>query len=123
MTEPISFWAEVGRSVLASGVVTAVGMGALGGATSALAVGGATRRALLRQIVLGAMLSGGTGSLAMAVIAKTLSLPAELIPAAGAGSSASYFIGVFGPAVIEVLLTRIRAGRLPGEGGGVGGNS
>jgi hypothetical protein len=51
------------------------------------------------------------------VIAHWLDLPAEVIPVFGAGGAASYFVGVFGPAIIEVVLSRIGSGRLPGEGG------
>lgn len=87
----------------------------MGGATSALAIGGSSRRAVIRHITLGAMVAGGSGSLAMAIFAKFAGFDPSLIPLAGAGSSASFFVGVFGPAVIEVVLSRIRAGRLPGE--------
>lgn len=113
--EEPSFWVDVMRSVAASSAVSAAGWGAMGGATSALAVGGYSRRAVIRHVTLGALVAGGSGSLAMAVFAKFSGLDASLIPLAGAGSSASFFVGVFGPAVIEVILSRIRAGRLPGE--------
>lgn len=113
--EEPSFWAEVVRSVVASSAVTGAGWGALGGATSALAVGGGGKKAAVRQVLMGALVAGGTGTLGMAIFAKSFGLDAALIPLVGAGSSASYFAGVFGPAVIEVLLSRIHAGRLPGE--------
>ena len=116
LQEEPTFWAEVIRSVVASGAVVAAGWGALGGATSALAVGGGSKRTAIRQITMGALVAGGTGTLAMAIFARTFGIDASLIPLAGAGSSASYFAGVFGPAVIEVILSRIHAGRLPGEG-------
>lgn len=115
MHEEPTFWAQVLQSAIASGVVTAAGWGALGGATSALAVGPASKKAAIRQITMGALVSGGTGTLAMALFAKSFGIDASLIPLVGAGSSASYFAGVFGPAVIEVILSRIHAGRLPGE--------
>lgn len=115
MHDEPTFWAEVFRSAIASSVVTAAGWGALGGATSALAVGPASKRAAIRQITMGAFVAGGTGTLAMAIFAKSFGIDAALIPLVGAGSSASYFAGVFGPAVIEVILSRIHAGRLPGE--------
>ena len=115
LSEIPSFWSEVVTSIVASSAVTAAGWGALGGATSALAVGGTTKRAAVRHVILGALVAGGTGTMAMALTAKALGLDASLIPLAGAGSSASFFVGTFGPAVIEVLLSRIRAGRLPGE--------
>lgn len=117
MADETSIWNEIGRSLAASSVIAAAGWGALGGATSALTVK-VTVSAAIRQIVLGALVAGGIGTLAMALVAKIFSLTPQLIPVAGAASSASYLVGVFGPAVIEVLLSRIRSGRLPGEGGG-----
>lgn len=118
MDQP-TFWQEVWRGVLASGVMAAAGWGAAGGFTSALAVKVRPRSAL-RQIAMGALVAGGTGTLATALVSKVFGLDPELIPAVGAGASASYFVGVFGPAIIEVLLRRIGGGRLPGEGGNDG---
>lgn len=116
MTDEPTIWGEIWRTAAASTVLAAAGWGALGGVTSALTVR-VPMRAAIRQIILGALVSGGIGTFAMALVAKMFSLGPELIPVAGAASSASYLVGVFGPAVIEVLLSRIRAGRLPGEGG------
>ncbi|WP_395543284.1 hypothetical protein [Neotabrizicola sp. sgz301269] len=110
-----TFWQDVWRGVIASGVVTAAGWGAAGGVTSALAVK-VRPRAALRQIAMGALVAGGTGTLATAIVAKFTGISPELIPAVGAGASASYFVGVFGPAIIEVVLRRIGQGRLPGDG-------
>lgn len=114
MDQP-AFWQEVWRGVIASGIVSAAGWGAAGGVTSALAVK-VRPRAALRQIAMGALVAGGTGTMATAIVAKLAGLSPELIPAVGAGASASYFVGVFGPAIIEVVLRRIGGGRLPGEG-------
>lgn len=114
MSEPTS-WQEVWRGVLASGVMTAAGWGAAGGVTSALAVKVHPRSAL-RQVAMGALVAGSTGTLATALIVKLFGLDPGLIPAVGAGAPASYFVGVFGPAIIEVVLRRIGGGRLPGEG-------
>lgn len=115
MSDDLTFWAEVWRGVLASGAVTAIGWGAVGGMTSAMAVK-VRPRAAVRQIIMGALVAGGTGSLATALVAKAAGLSGDLVPAVGAGASASYFVGVFGPAIIEVILRRISGGRLPGEG-------
>lgn len=114
MNDTSSFWVEILRSAVASSAIVAAGWGALGGVTSALTVR-VTPSAMLRQIALGALVAGGTGTLAMAIIAKLAGLDPELIPMVGAASSASYFAGVFGPAIIEVILSRIHAGRLPGD--------
>ena len=110
---------EIWRGVLATGIISTAGWGAAGGVTSALAVRVRSRDAL-RQIALGALVAGGSGTLAMALLVRFAGLPAEAIPITGAGSSASYFVGVFGPAIIEVILRRIRGGRLPGERSGDG---
>jgi hypothetical protein len=42
------------------------------------------------------------------------------VPAGGAAGSAAYLVGVFGPAVIEVTLARIRGARIRGTGSGDG---
>jgi hypothetical protein len=55
------------------------------------------------------------GSLSMALVVRWLALPPEAIPAGGAAGSAAYLVGVFGPAVIEIALARLRA-----KGGGHG---
>lgn len=117
MSDELTFGQEILRGLLASGVVTAGGWGAAGGMTSALAVK-VSPRAALRQIAMGALVAGGTGTFATALVSHWLGLSPELIPAVGAGASGSYFVGVFGPAIIEVMLRRIGWGRLPGEDGG-----
>ena len=115
------FWREVLDGLMASSVASAAVGGAVGGVTSALAIK-VPARAALRQIAMGALVAGGTGSLGTALLAVWFPVNPVLVPAAGAGASASYFVGVFGPAIIEVMLRRIKGGRLPGDGaGGTGG--
>lgn len=113
MADEPTIWGEIWRSVAASATVAAAAWGAAGGATSALVIKVSTRDAL-RQVILGALTAGGMGTVGGGLIAAWLDLPAHAIPAIGAGGSIAYLVGVFGPAIIEVLLTRIRAGRLPG---------
>lgn len=119
MSDQLTIWQEIWRGVLASGVVTAAGWGAAGGVTSALAVK-VPARSVMRQVTLGALVAGGSGTMATALVAKMFGLSPELIPVVGASSSAFFFVGVFGPAIIEVILRRIIGGRLPGEGPGEG---
>lgn len=106
------------REVVASGVVILAVWGALGGATNALSTRMSLRDAL-RHVVLGALISAGTGSLSMTMLAAWLGLPMdqlhEAAAAGGAVGSAAYVVGVFGPAVIEVMLGRIRKGKLPSD--------
>lgn len=116
MTDHPTIWAEVWRSAAASVTLTAAAWGAAGGLTSALAITGQQRRDVIRQVVLGALVAGGLGTAAGAVLSTWLGLPVEAIPAVGVGGSTSYLTGVFGPALFEVVLSRIRAGRLPPEG-------
>ena len=111
-----TIWGEIWRSAAASATLAAAAWGAAGGATNALIIKVRTREAI-RQIALGALTSAGMGTGSGAVIVHWLDLPAEVIPVLGAGGAASYFVGVFGPAIIEVVLSRIGSGRLPGEGG------
>lgn len=111
-----SIVSEVMRSLAASAALSAAAWGAAGGLTSALLIAGQSRRAIMRQILVGALFSGGVGTAAGALISSWLKLPPEVIPAFGASGSASYLLGIFGPAVAEVLLSRIRKNQLPSEG-------
>jgi hypothetical protein len=104
MNDPGSFLAAVLRELSASTAVILAAWGALGGATNALTTRMRLRDAL-RHILL--------GGLSMAIITAWLGLPPEAIPAGGAAGSAAYLVGVFGPAVIELVLARLR----PAKGG------
>jgi len=102
------------KTVAASTLVGAAFFGAVGGITSALAIN-VKREELVRQIALGALAAGGMGSGGGAVVAAWLDIDWSLIPAGGATGTMSYLIGVFGPAIIEVILGRLKAGRMPNE--------
>lgn len=114
MNEPEGLVAAVLRELAASTAVILAAWGALGGATNALTTKMRLRDAL-RHILLGGLIAAGMGSLSMALVSRWLGLPAEAIPAGGAAGSAAYLVGVFGPAFIEVVLVRVRAGK--GGGG------
>ena len=110
MNEETGFLAAVLRDLAASTAIILALWGALGGATNALITRMRLRDAL-RHILLGGLIAAGMGSLSMALVASWLALPAEAIPAGGAAGSAAYLVGVFGPAFIEVVLARLRAGK------------
>lgn len=108
------------KALLGSALVITMLWGALGGLTNALVAptGTGYRKSIqhaIRQVMLGALVAAGAGSIGGAVIGKWLGLPAEIIAAGSVGGAMAYFTGIFGGAIIEVVLTRIRAGRLPGE--------
>ena len=107
MNDPNSFVTAVLREFAASTVVILAAWGALGGATNALTTKMRLRDAL-RHILLGALIAAGMGSLSMAVIMAWLGLRPEAIPAGGAAGSAAYLVGVFGPAIIDLMLARLR---------------
>lgn len=110
MNDTGSFVAAVLRELGASTAVILAAWGALGGATNALTTKMHLRDAL-RHILLGGLIAAGMGSLSMAVITSWLGLPPQAIPAGGAAGSAAYLVGVFGPAVIELVLARLRQAR------------
>jgi hypothetical protein len=107
MNEEPGFIAAVLRDLLASAAVILAAWGALGGATNALTTRMRLRDAI-RHILLGGMIAAGMGSLSMALVARRLDLPPETVAAGGAAGSAAYLVGVFGPAVIEIALARLR---------------
>lgn len=110
MNDETGFVAAVLRELAASTAVILAAWGALGGATNALTTKMRLRDAL-RHVLLGGLIAAGMGSLSMAVVALWLGLPSEAIPAGGAAGSAAYLVGVFGPAVIELVLARLRNAR------------
>jgi len=110
MNEEPGFVSGALRDLAASTAVILAAWGALGGATNALTTRMRLRDAL-RHILLGGLIAAGMGSLSMGLVARWLGLPAEAVPAGGAAGSAAYLVGVFGPAVIEVMLARIRGFR------------
>jgi hypothetical protein len=115
MNDDGSFIAGVLRDLAASTAAILAAWGALGGATNALSTRMRLRDAI-RHILLGGLIAG-MGSLSMSLITQWLKLPPEAVPAGGAAGSAAYLVGVFGPAVIEVTLARIRSIRSrPGDG-------
>lgn len=118
MNDEPNILVEVVRSIVANTIIVAAMWGGAGGLTSALLIddGSGRVRAALRQIVLGALAAAGGGTTLGALLAHWLDLPATAIPAFGTGGAMAYMTGIFGPAVMEVVLTRIRAGRLPADG-------
>ena len=108
MNDDPGFVATVWRELAASTAVILAAWGALGGATNALTTRMRLRDAI-RHILLGGIIAAGMGSLSMALVVRWLALPPEAIPAGGAAGSAAYLVGVFGPAVIEIALARLRA--------------
>ncbi|SLN50892.1 hypothetical protein PSA7680_02633 [Pseudoruegeria aquimaris] len=114
MNDNSGFVATVLRDLAASTAVILAAWGALGGATNALTTKMRLRDAL-RHILLGGLIAAGMGSLSMAVITSWLGLPPQAVPAGGAAGSAAYLVGVFGPAVIELVLARLRQAREGGD--------
>ncbi|MAM39770.1 MAG: hypothetical protein CL949_14995 [Erythrobacter sp.] len=110
MNDNSGFVATVLRDLAASTAVILAAWGALGGATNALTTKMRLRDAL-RHILLGGLIAAGMGSLSMAVVTSWLGLPPQAIPAGSAAGSAAYLVGVFGPAVIELVLARLRDAR------------
>ncbi len=115
MNEETGFIATVLRELATSTAVILVAWGALGGATNALTTKMHLRDAL-RHILLGGLIAAGMGSLSMAVITAWMDLPTAAIPSGGAAGSAAYLVGVFGPAVIEMMLSRVRGMNGPRDG-------
>lgn len=114
MTEETTIWADILKGFAVSATLTASAWGALGGATAALVIE-VDRKAVMRQIALGGMVAAGVGALAMALVVAIWKLPPELIPAGAGAGGAQFMIGVFGPALIERLLRRIKGQPLKAE--------
>lgn len=107
---PSSFLEDLIRQVIQSSAWTVLLFGAAGGATNALVTKVSLREAM-RLTLIGALVAWGFGSLALFLFASVMDLPADLagmlVAAGGAAGSIAYFTGVFGGAVIEVILSRL----------------
>jgi len=122
MSDEPTFVADFVKAIAASSVLGAAAWGAAGGVTSGLLIR-VGRMALLRHMVVGALVAGGTGALALPLISGWMGLPEGTISptAGGATGSGAYLAGLLLPALFEVVLTRLRRGVLPTDpdrGGG-----
>lgn len=105
-----TFWTDLLKQIMAIPAVGIALMGAMGGATNALVVR-VNFRQTVRYIVLGAMCAAGSGQMAGAILEHWGFMPSG-VGQASAGAVA-FFSGLFFPALFEVILSRINAGKLP----------
>ncbi len=111
--DPTPIWASIKAALIAIPALGAAIWGGLGGATNALVIK-VTALEALRHIAIGAAIAAGLGGLGAPLVGHWLALPADTLSAPlAAGGSAAYLTGSLGAAVFEVLLHRIRGGRLP----------
>ncbi len=111
--DPTPIWASIKTAILAVPVLGAALWGALGGATNALVIK-VTALEAIRHIAIGAAIAAGLGGLGAPLVGHWLGLPPEALNAPlAAGGTAAYLTGSLGAAIFEVLLHRIRGGRLP----------
>lgn len=108
---PDTVWTEIKAALIALPIVGLAIWGALGGATNALVIR-VTMREAIRHVVLGAMVAAGLGGLGAPLVGHWLGIPADAL-AVAAGGSAAYLTGSLGAAIFEVIIQRVRAGRLP----------
>ena len=113
MAEP-SFFESMAIQLMAIPAVGITLMGALGGATNALVVK-VTPRQTIRYIVLGGLCAAGSGQLSGTLLEFWGLLPEGM--AAASSGAVAFFAGLFFPAMFEVILSRLRAGRLPMDAG------
>jgi hypothetical protein len=116
MNDNTGFWAAVWQVIATSSVIGLAMWGAAGGATSGLLIR-VKPIDLIRHIVIGALVAGGVGALALPLVVWALNLPVESISLqiGGLAGSGAYLAGVILPGIFEVLLTRIKRGVLPND--------
>jgi len=114
MSEP-NFVEQIWAQVMAVPIAGVVLMGALGGATNALVVKVKPKQAI-RLTILGAMCAAGSGSLSGALLEHWGFLPSGM--ALASSGAVAFFAGLFFPALFEVILSRLQAGKLPTDNGG-----
>jgi len=112
--DPTPIWASIKAAIVAIPVLSAALWGGLGGATNALVIK-VTALEAIRHIAIGAAIAAGLGGLGAPLLGHWLGLPPGTLnaPEGAAGGTAAYLTGSLGAAIFEVLLHRIRGGRLP----------
>lgn len=101
---------EIFEAAAANATIAAALWGASGGLTSALVVSDEKLRfrKALRHIAIGALVATGGGTAVGAVLTQAMGVPPHFIAEFATGGGVAYLSGVFGHAIIEVLLSRIR---------------
>lgn len=118
MPENQSTWAALWAWLIASPAIAAAIWGALGGGTNALVIRVTVREAA-RHVAIGTLIAAGLGGMGGPILEHWGILPTGSVTAMGSATSGAvaYLTGSLGSAVFEVLLSRIRAGRLPTDRG------
>lgn len=99
--------AEWAFGALASATAALATWGAIGGATNAL-VTEMDWRDMIRHIIIGAMVAAGAGGVGAELFAHYTGAPGEVFRTGAAAGPVAYLTGVFGPALIELALAKIR---------------
>lgn len=98
---------DIALAIVASSTVVAAMWGAAGGATSAIVIQ-TDRASVIRQVLAGALIAAGAGGAGGFALSVFFNLPHTAIPVTAGASAIPYFLGVFGPAVIEHRLRKWR---------------
>lgn len=82
--------------------------GAGGGLTAAL-LNGAPWKMVIRQVLIGALIAGGIGTLSPYILARWIEgIDTDVAASAGILASSAYVVGTFGTAVFEVIMHRLK---------------
>jgi len=117
MAEPAQFLDDLFRRLAAIPAVAVAFWGAAGGLTNALVIRVSFREAA-RHVSLGALIAVGVGTLGGPLL-EHWGLIGPGWATTGASDAIAYLTGSLGAAAFEVVLSRIRAGRLPTDKEGV----
>lgn len=100
-------WADIVKRLVENGAWGAVMIGGIGGIANFVLDDNAKRKDVVRYFLAGAMISAGCGAAILAIAAKLLGLPAEIIPVGMAAGPASFMAGMLGPPVVRFLLRKL----------------
>lgn len=99
--------AEWVLGVLTSTTAAVAAWGAMGGATNALVTEMRWRDAV-RHVILGALIAPGAGGVGAEVFAQLTGAEGPVFRTGAAAGPVAYLTGLFGPALIELGLAKIR---------------
>lgn len=108
--EENGFFYGLWLQLMALPVIGVLLMGAMGGATNGLVVR-VSYSQMVRYVILGAFCAAGSGQLSGALLERVGLFPEGVTQ--GASGAVAFFAGLFFPALFEVILSRLKAGKLP----------
>lgn len=101
-------WSAIFKRLVESGAWAGLMLGGIGGVLNVVLDEKTKRQDVIRYFMAGAIISAGCGSFVIALLVKFAGIPPEAIPAGLAAGPASLISGLFGPRIVQAVMSRLK---------------